>query len=173
MFLSPLQVMRYAGVSPGMNVGDFGSGRGEYSLWLRDRIQGEGSVYAFDIAPEVVETLARKRMHENIDNFFPMCVDLNSHLPLKDALLHCAVLSNTLHALVEREQFLGELHRVLKNDGRVLFVDWASSFKNMGPRTENVIVPGEGVRLFQSNGFKVGNMIPAGSHHYAFVATKL
>ena len=160
MFLSPLQMIRYAGVHPGMHVADFGSGRGEYSFPLHERLQNEGTLYTLDIVPDIVEHLARERMHRAIDNFFPMCVDLNKHLPFKDALLHCAVLSNTLHALVERDAFLNELHRVMKPDGRVLFVDWASSFKNMGPVQEHVITPGNAVRLFESNDFKVGAMIP-------------
>ena len=172
MFLSPLQVIEYARVRPGMNVADFGSGRGEYTFKLYDRLQGEGSVYAFDLEPEVIETLSRDRMRKSLSNFFPLCVDLNGHVPLKDALLHCAVLSNTLHALTEREQFLHELHRIMKPKGTVLFVDWASSFNNMGPTSERVVAPGEAVRLFKAHGFEVGDMIPAGSHHYAFVATR-
>lgn len=160
-------------VRPGMRVGDFGCGVGEQAMLLASRLQGEGAVYAFELGQEQVEGLAREKSKKNLDNLFSLCVDLNGRLPIKDNLLQCALLSNTLHAIQERETFLKELHRVLSRRGSVLFVDWASSFKNMGPRSENVITPGEAVRLFESYGFRAGNMLPAGSHHYAFIATKL
>ena len=173
MFLSPLQIVRELPVQPGMRVGDFGSGTGEHSVLLSERLGGEGAIYAFELNTDSVESLARECARKNIENLFSMCVDLNQHLPLKDRLLHCALVANTLHALQERERFVDELHRVLSEDGRVLFVDWANSFKNMGPRNEDVIAPPEAVRLFESRGFRVGAMLPAGSHHYAFVATKV
>jgi len=172
MFLSPLQVIGHLAVQPRERVADFGTGNGEYAFLLSQRLQGEGALYAFDVVPELIERVNRERMRARIDNFFSLCADLNQHIPLKDRILHCAVLANTLHALYKRELFLQELHRVLDARGRVLFVDWASSFKNMGPRSEEVIAPGDAVRLFQSHGFQVGKMLPAGSHHYAFIATK-
>lgn len=172
MFLSPFQVVNQLPVRPGMRVGDFGSGNGQHALLLSERLEGEGAVYAFDLNERGVETLARERLQKNINDLFTMCVDLNKHLPLKDALLHCALVSNTMYALQERDIFLAELNRVLKNKGKVFFVDWASSFKNMGPCDEEVIGPNEAVKLFEKHGFSVGNMLPAGTHHYAFIATK-
>lgn len=172
MFLSPFQVVDQLPIRPGMRVADFGSGNGQYSLLLAERLRGEGSVYAFDLNEEGVESLARERLRKNIADLYTMCVDLNSHLPLKDAMLHCALISNTMYALQERDIFLAELKRVLADGGTVYFTDWASSFKNMGPRDEEVITPSEAVRIFEQNGFTVGPMLPAGSHHYAFIATK-
>jgi len=172
MFLSPLQVVQHVPIRSGMRIGDFGSGNGQHALLLSERLQGEGSIYAFDWNSESIESLARERARKNAQNLFSLCTDLNSHLPLKDRLLHCALLSNTLHALSQRKEFLQELHRVLVDDGSVVFVDWAHSFNNMGPRAEDVLYPPDAVKLFESNGFSVGGMIPAGTHHYAFIAKK-
>lgn len=173
MFLKPTQVISHLSIRPGLSVADFGAGRGEYSLALKDALGQEGAVYAFDVVPEVVERLHRERARRNIENLFTLCTDLNQHLPLKDRLLHCAVVVNTLYALHARDAFLEELHRVLKPNARVLMVDWASSFRNMGPRESEVITPGDAVRLFRAHGFSVGSMLPAGTHHYAFVAQKI
>ncbi len=173
MFLQPRQVVSHLSLRRGLTVADFGAGRGEYSLAVKEAVGNEGAVYAFDVLPDAVETLHRERLRRDMENFFTLCTDLNQHLPLKDRLLHCAVVANTLYALSKRDEFLDELHRVMAPRGRVLMVDWASSFKNMGPREEEVVAAGDAVRLFRAHGFSVGSMIPAGTHHYAFVAQKV
>ncbi|MEK7613760.1 MAG: class I SAM-dependent methyltransferase [Patescibacteria group bacterium] len=172
MFLKPSEVVKHLALRSGLKVGDFGAGGGEYAPLVLAELQNEGALYAFDVVPEMVERLHRKKVSAQADNFFTIHADLNTALPLKGELLDRALVINTLYALRERARFLSELNRVLARGGQTLFVDWTSSFKNMGPREEEVVSPGEAVRLFQSHGFSVGTMLPAGSHHYAFVARK-
>lgn len=160
-------------VRAGDKVGDFGAGQGLYTRALLQKLGTEGAVYAFDVFEPHVEALHKERIREARENLFSLCVDLNQHLPLRDAILHCSLLTNTLHALSDRSHFLSELHRVTRPGGRVLMVDWASSFKGLGPADDAVVTPGEAVRLFRAHGFSVGEMLPAGTHHYAFVATKV
>lgn len=171
-FLSPLQILDYMPLRSGDSVGDFGAGQGAYAHALLEKLGKEGAVYAFDIYEPHIESLHKARVQQKLDNLFSLCVDLNSHLPLKDAILHCSLVVNTLHALSDRGQFLSELNRVTKSGGHVLVSDWMHSFNNLGPAEEAVVTPGDAVRLFQSNGFSVGEMIPAGTHHWAFIATK-
>lgn len=152
-------------------VGDFGAGQGRYSFVLAERLP-DGAVYAFEALPGHVEAIAHSTALMARRNVFPLVVNLNQHIPLKDAFLTAGVIANTLHALRERERFVAELARVLAPRSPVLVVDWAASFKNMGPRAEDVVSPGDAVRLFEAGGFVTGAMLPAGSHHYAFVATK-
>ena len=172
MFLSPVQILDRMPVRAGDQVGDFGVGQGEYSRALLEKLGSEGAVYAFDIYEPHIESLHKARVKQKINNLFSLCVDLNSHLPLKDAILHCSLVVNTLHALNDRVQFLSELNRVTKPGGHVLVSDWMHSFNNLGPAEDAVIAPGDAVRLLQAQGFTVGEMIPAGTHHWAFIATK-
>lgn len=173
MFLSPYQIIEHLPLSPGMKVGDFGAGRGDFSFLLHEKMKGEGVVYAFEIHPKHVETLHQEANRRYCEQFYSVCTDLDETVPLKDDVLNVALVVNTLHQLKKREKFLSELHRTLSKGGSVLFVDWVSSFKNMGPSEAYVVSPGEAVRLFGANGFSVGKMLPAGTHHYAFVAKKL
>ncbi len=173
MFVSPIQVITHLPIRSNARVADFGAGSGEYTTLLQDKISEDGAVYTFDILPDVVNRFHREHVTQKADNLFSLQTDLNQGIPLKDGLLQGAVVSNTLHAITEREVFLDELYRVLGPLGVVLFVDWTSSFNNMGPTEAQVIAPGESVRLFRSRGFMVGAMVPSGSHHYAFIATKI
>ena len=168
MFLDPFEVLSHLPLRSGSRVGDFGAGAGVYAYALAEQLP-DGSVYALEALPLHVEAMRKK----NLKNLYPLIADLNAHIPLKDALLDAAVIANTLHALRDRERFLGELARVMAPRAPVLIVDWMDSFKNMGPRGEDIVAPNDAVRLFESRGFAAGAMLPAGSHHYAFIATKL
>lgn len=173
MFLDPTQAVRHLPFTATSRVADFGAGTGEYALLIAERLAGEGAVYALEKNEALVESLSRAcRKAGRSGALFPLRTNLNEPLPLRSALLHAALLSNTLHQLHERERFLSELNRTLRKGGTVLFIDWVHSFENMGPPEKQVVYPHEAVRLFESHDFSVGTMLPAGSHHYAFIATK-
>ncbi len=156
----------------GQRVADFGAGEGQYALLLAERVGPEGAVYALDAREESVTCVRGLCVKTEVHNVLPVQANFNTRLPLRDALLDLGLLVNTLHAVYERTQFLHELSRVLKPAGSVLVVEWAASFNNMGPHRDDAVAPGEAVRLFRAQGFSVGPMLPAGSHHYAFVAQK-
>jgi len=158
---------------PGARVADFGSGTGEHALLLSERIGEDGAVYAFDINAGHVESLVREKTRRSLSNLLSLGADLNEGVPLKSGVLSAALVSNTLHALSKREVFMRELNRVLSLNAPVMFVDWIHSFKDMGPAETRVVYPSDAVHLFEANGFSVGKMLPAGTHHYAFIARKV
>jgi ubiquinone/menaquinone biosynthesis C-methylase UbiE len=170
MFLSPREILKHISIPAGARVGDFGTGSGHYALGVLERAGGDTTVYAFDALAPVLQKLERSA-RQYPGRLYAVVADLNRHVPLADNLLHFAIVANILHALNERERFLAELARVITPGGRVLVVDWAASFKNMGPTAEAAVTPSEAVRLVRGAGFSAGEMLPAGSHHYAFVAT--
>ena len=170
MFLSPREILDHISVPAGARVGDFGTGAGHYALGVLERAGTDATVYAFDALASVVEKLERaSRRYPG--RLYGVVADLNRHIPLADDLLQFSILANILHALSEREQFLSELARVTRPGGRALVIDWTASFRNMGPTVESAVTPSEAIRLMRSAGFSTGEMLPAGSHHYAFVAT--
>ena len=61
------QVMRLAGVAPGMSVADIGAGEGYYTVWRRS-VGPRGRVLAEDIVPETRDRLAQRVQRENLDN---------------------------------------------------------------------------------------------------------
>ncbi len=150
-------------------VGDFGAGAGHFTFAAAERLNDEGRLYAFEAFAPAVDSLSREAERRNV-RLHALSADLNSHIPIRDNLLSVGIVANTLHQLKNREQFVKELARVIEPKGKVLVVDWASSFKNMGPHADAVIIPGDAARLFRSFGFSLSPMLPAGTHHYAFIA---
>ncbi len=171
MFASPNVILERIPIPRGGRVADFGTGSGHFAKALADRVGPGGKVYAFDAFAPTLDMVSKELAVCEGTDCFTLHADFNEELPLKNNLLQFAVVANTLHAIQNRSRFLSELSRVIEPLGRVLCVDWSASFKNMGPRTEDALTPSEAVRLFKSQGFSTGPMLPAGSHHYAFLAT--
>ncbi len=172
MLADPREIIKFVSLMPHHSVADFGAGSGAYTDALMDRIGMEGQVYALDALPQSIEQI-RRAAKKNGKNVMTICTEFETSLLFKENLLDVAVLANTLHAIdpYARPRFLGELARVVKPKGEVLMVDWAGSFNNMGPARSMVIAPADAARLFRAAGFSVPGMLPAGTHHYAFVAT--
>lgn len=169
---NPRDMLMHVGIMPHMKVGDFGAGSGAYTSVVLDRVGEEGQVYAFDALPQSLERM--RRIAERAGKrCMTICTEFEQSLPLKDNLLDVAILANTLHAIdpIRRQHFVSELQRVVVPHGHVLVVDWAGSFRNMGPPSSLIVTPVDAVRLFRSAGFMTGDMLPAGTHQYAFVAT--
>lgn len=171
MFLDPSEILNYLVLPHGARVADFGTGAGHYARAALDKLGAHGSVYAFDVFHPALDTLHRSARGFN-RNLYAIHSDLNEPIPLSNDLLHAGIAGNILHQLKNRERFVSEVYRVLKPRGEALVVDWVSSFRNMGPATDAVITPAEAARLFETAGFSVGDMLPAGTHHFAFIAKK-
>ena len=62
------EVMRLAGVKPGMWVADIGAGEGYYTVRLAPLVGPRGRVLAEDIVPETRDRLAQRVQRENLDN---------------------------------------------------------------------------------------------------------
>lgn len=165
-------MLQHVRVMPGMRVGDFGAGSGTYSMILLDRVGEEGQVYALDALPQSLESIRRQSLKTG-KRCMTVCADFDTELPMRDNLLDVAVVANTLHAIdpLHRQAFVHELGRVVVPGGQILLLEWADSFKNMGPPAPLVVAPVDAVRLFRTAGFTTSTMLPAGTHHYAFVAS--
>lgn len=173
MIADPRDMLKHVRVMPGMRIADFGVGSGAYASLLLDKIGLEGQVYALDALPQSLDAIHRAALQKG-KRCMTMCTDFENELPMRDNLLDLAIVANTLHGVdpMRRPHFVSELHRVVAPGGNVLVLDWAGSFENMGPPASMVIAPVDAVRLFRSQGFVTSSMLPAGTHHYAFVATE-
>ena len=169
MFLNPKSILENIKIPHGARVADFGTGAGHFAILAAERLQGGGVVYALDAFRPALQTLTREASRRSL-NVHTLESDLNVHIPLKENLISLGIVANILHQLSDRKKFAEELARVIEPEGEVLVVDWAGSFKNMGPNEASVILPGQAVELFSSVGFTSGPMLPAGTHHFAFIA---
>jgi ubiquinone/menaquinone biosynthesis C-methylase UbiE len=173
MFLTPEHLVERLYLKRGAKVGDFGAGAGAYAIALAEAVGDEGKVYAIDLHRDHLQTLentVRKMGFLSIDTMWANIED-GTHL---DAYtLDAVVLSNVLFQIERKDDVLKEVERVLIPGGRVLCVDWSSSHGGLGPHKDHVFPEAQAEELFTRHGFSIGERLPAGDFHYAFIATKL
>jgi SAM-dependent methyltransferase len=119
-FLSP--PMRRAeqwGISEGDTVVDYGCGAGSYLPAFADLVGAGGRVYAVDIHPLAIAAVERLKAERNLDVVGPVLANgYPSPLDARIADIVCAL--DMFHMVRDQQLLLAELHRILKDDGRLV-----------------------------------------------------
>lgn len=116
------QVIRLAGVEPGMWVADIGAGEGYYTVRLAPIVGEDGRVLAEDIVEGTRDALIERVERERLDN-----VAVKLGLP-DDPMLPARsfdriFLVHMYHEVASPYAFLWHLRKGLKQDGEVIVVD--------------------------------------------------
>jgi ubiquinone/menaquinone biosynthesis C-methylase UbiE len=119
----PVRVMDEIGVKPGMTVADVGAGDGWFTFYLAERVGPLGRVIAEDIDAQALKVVREKSAQERVSNVFVLLGGMEDpKLPAGD--VDVALMVNVLSALGNAKNFLGNLAKGLKPDGRLVVIDW-------------------------------------------------
>jgi len=171
MFANPSDNIALLHLKDGMRVADFGTGSGAYALALAHQVGRNGRVYAIDVQKDLLTTLKNAAAAKKIFNIEYIVGDLDrpGGSRLASKLLDAVVISNILFQSEHKLELLKEAHRILKDGGQMLLVDWAGSFGNIGPHASAVVGEGDATALAEKAGFVLDRSVSAGSHHYGLV----
>ncbi|QDP19003.1 methyltransferase domain-containing protein [Sphingomonas xanthus] len=125
------EVMRLAGVRPGMFVADIGAGEGYYTVRLSPLVGPRGRVLAQDIVSRTRDRLAARIEEERLDNVAVLLGKPDNPM-LPRASLDRIFLVHMYHEVTEPYAFLWHLRDGLKKDGLVVVVDADRSVKQHG-----------------------------------------
>ncbi len=175
MFSDPIKNVEQCGIQAGMEIADFGSGSGHYSIAASRALISTGRVYAVDIQQDLLTKLKNQAVGEGLYNIEVIWGNIEkiNGTKLRDNSVDLVLLSNILFQLDDKETMVKEAKRVLRSSGRVLVVDWSDSFGGIGPKPESVVRKDVASELFQKNGFHLDREISAGAHHYGLIFKKL
>ena len=115
-------VMRRAGIKPGMTVADIGAGEGYYTIRLAQRVGDDGRVLAQDIIPQVRDALAERVTREALDNVSVKLGEPNDP-KLPEGSFDRIFMVQMYHEIASPYEFLWRLRPALKTDGEVIVVD--------------------------------------------------
>lgn len=121
VFRPPARLLREAGVRPGDAVLDFGCGPGSFSLAAARLVGESGRVYALDLHPLAVRTVAKRAERRGFAHLFAFFSDTDTGLPAES--MDLILLYDVLHEVKDRSGLFEEFHRLLKPGGRVSFHD--------------------------------------------------
>jgi FkbM family methyltransferase len=110
-------------LKPGMTVADIGAGTGYHSRRFAQRIGAQGTVYAVDIQPEMLQLLEKNLAREGIRNVKPVLGDV-ADAKLPAAQIDLAVMADVYHEFEYPFEMLESIVRALKPGGRVAFVEF-------------------------------------------------
>lgn len=171
MFSNPDTIISQAGITPGAVVLDVGAGIGAYSFACAKRIGTNGRVYALEVQKDLLVRLSNDAQKMHLNNIEVLWGDVErpNGTKLAKHSVDVVILANILFQLRDKESALKEITRILKPGGKVVVVDWSSSFGGLGPKQEDVITASQAEMLFVKNNFHRNGTLTAGSHHYGII----
>lgn len=121
MFLSPEKLLAETGITKGFQVLDYGCGIGSHSVAAAKIVGSKGRVYAADINPTALKYVKKAILRNCLENVEVIKTGYILNLP--DDSMDVVLLYDVYHVLKKPRKAIGELYRVLKDDGILSFTD--------------------------------------------------
>lgn len=173
MFTQPVNNLKHLDLSHDMIIADLGAGTGFYSLSASSLVPF-GKVYAIDINQDFLKTISNQAREKKIKNLETLHADLEKKggSKLKDSLIDRVIVSNILFMISDRKVFLKEANRILKDGGKVLFVDFDPNSPILKNTKHKTLTQNEARKLFEEASFVYERDFMTGDHHYGMIFTK-
>lgn len=175
MFSDPQKIIEQCSIQAGMEIADFGSGSGFYTMASAKALISTGRVYAIDAQKDLLTKLKNNTAREGLYNVEVIWGDIEKigGTHLRENSIDLVLMCNVIFQLEDKQSAIVEMKRVLKSGGRALIVDWAESFGGIGPRADLVFKKDNAIQIFEKNGFHLDREVAAGAHHYGLIFKKL
>lgn len=150
--LNPRNTLKNAGFKKGMSLADIGAGTGIFAFEA-NKISN-GYIYAFDVSDEMIEILNIRKKERKAYNVIIKKVTSKT-LPQSSSSCDYAVMCSVLHHLEDKEFMLSEIHRILKQNGIYISIDFHKSKTPSGPPERFRLLEDEIIELCTNAGFLV------------------
>lgn len=150
----PDEVVAWLGLSSSANVVDIGAGTGYFTVRLAKAVP-EGVVYGNDIEPDMVRYLGERAEKEGLANVRP--VKGSPDDPGVDGPVDVAFMCDVFHHIEDRATFFGHVREDLREDGRLVIVDFRKDAPDdaPGPPRAMRIAADDVVRELEGMGFSL------------------
>ena len=118
-----IEILDAMNLKPGMDVADIGAGSGLMSRLIAQRVAPNGTVYAVDIAKNMIDHIAEVARQENIPNLKPVLGDPRSP-KLAPNSVDAICIIDSYHHFEYPTEMLAEIRRALRPDGMLMLIDF-------------------------------------------------
>lgn len=133
-------------------IADIGAGTGYFAMRLAQKAP-EGTVYAIDLQPQMVEYLGQRAAKMGLTNVVPIKAGPDdARIPQPVDLV---MLTNTYHHIADRTPYFTRLAPSLKPGGRVAIVDYKLQFEGKGPPPAMRLAPDTVEAEMKAAGYRV------------------
>lgn len=126
-------IVRFAQIDPGITVADLGCGNGYLLGPLSVAVGPAGRVLGSDIQPAMLEGAIAHVASEGLTNV-TLAPSGEVAIPVPDGSCDRAIICQVWHDLADPVAYLGEVRRILKQDGELIIVNWEPIWTGIGPR---------------------------------------
>ncbi|MDQ3814622.1 MAG: methyltransferase domain-containing protein [Armatimonadota bacterium] len=168
---NPAEIVAAVDIPPGARVAEIGCGTGWFTFELEKAVRPRGMVYALDMQPAMLQILRAKC--NNWERILTLPCDENV-FELDDGEVDIVFHANALHECLDPEQHLREAHRVLKDGGRLIVIEWhwADEESQPGPSNTQRLEVDQVREWMQETGFQIVDVSDVGPYHYAIQGVK-
>lgn len=173
-FLNPDEIIGQLEIALGAQIADFGCGTGFFSIALAKKVGSAGKVFALDIMPQALESVAGRAELSGLTNVVTKRANLEKEngSKLESASLDWVILKDILFQNKDKKVILQEVYRVLKPGGNLLIAEWNETFQGIGPAMELRIKKEDLQKMSAEEKMIFSKEIQAGKFHYACVFKK-
>lgn len=117
-------------LQPGMKVADIGAGTGYHSRRFAQLVGEQGTVYAVDIQPEMLQLLEQNMTSYSVRNVRPVLGDIkDAKLPASQ--IDLVVMVDVYHEFEFPYEMMESIVRALKPGGRIAFVEFKAGDRSV------------------------------------------
>ena len=149
----PEQVMDALGIADGARVADLGAGGGWFTVRLSRRVGPNGRVYAEDIQPQMIESIARRVSREGLANVMTVLGTPND--PRLPTDLDAVLIVSTYPEMTDPVALLENVAASLKPNGRVGIIDFRLEGGGPGPPADERVEPDAVIRDAERAGLQL------------------
>ena len=167
----PDQVVKALDLKDGNVVADIGAGTGYFSRPLARAVAPDGSVYAVDVAADILAYLKERADRENLHNIKTIVSrPADPMLPVNS--LDMAFFCDTTHHIEHRVDFYRKLFPALKLHGRMAIIDYPPDSPHAPHRPEQLVPRSQVISEAEEAGFKLVKDFQFLPYHYFLIFEK-
>jgi ubiquinone/menaquinone biosynthesis C-methylase UbiE len=165
-----------AGVEKGNSLLDIGTGTGYLSIAASEIVGVGGTIYALDIYQASIDALNQELSSKGIANVKPILADAVKVISIARNTIDICLMSNVLHGFVANEEIdmvLKNISEVLKEDGKLIIIDFKKAETLFGPPISVKLSVEEVENIVSAYGYVLNKEFTVGENHYGVVLNKV
>ncbi len=167
-FLNPDKIFDDIGLDMEMVLADLGCGTGYFAIPASFRVK---KIFALDIQQEMLDILHDKIKKGKINNI-ELVLSWESSIPLQDDSIDVLFMANVFHELENMDSILKEGKRILREEGKLVIIDWNKVEMDFGPPVKERLDEAEVISICRGNDFDLYEQKHAGPYNYLLIFRK-
>ncbi|MBC8168045.1 MAG: class I SAM-dependent methyltransferase [Bryobacteraceae bacterium] len=142
------------GIRKGMTVADVGAGSGYFTIRLAKRVGSEGKVFAVDVQPEMLAILRTRTAKAKLTNVETI-LGTEADPKLAKNSVDLILLVDVYHEFSQPQKMLAKLKNALKNDGRLILLEYRKEDPHIPIRADHKMSVDEARQELETEGYKL------------------